>query len=94
MFDLNQVSANAARLCHETIMFVHERAYELNRPFMRYGARVYQDGNAFCCCLGDYTPNAIAGFGDTPDEACREFDKAWYAKAPAQEPGEGSETAC
>lgn len=50
------------------------------RPCILFRARVFQDGNMFCALFGDNIQEGIVGFGETPDEATREFDKAWYIK--------------
>lgn len=38
-----------------------------------YGAEIHQDGNAFGCWVGDYSPEDMSGWGDTPEEAAKEF---------------------
>ena len=36
------------------------------------------DGNQWCALYGDNLQDGVAGFGDSPDAAMREFDKAWH----------------
>lgn len=45
-------------------------------PHVIHNATVMQDGNQWCCILGDL-PTGVVGFGDTPKEACQEFDRVW-----------------
>lgn len=56
------------------------RAAFLRRPSVMLGARVFRDGNSWCCLYGENIQEGVAGFGDSPDEACRAFDVSWYAK--------------
>ncbi|MBB5764640.1 hypothetical protein ABEV34_28595 [Methylorubrum rhodesianum] len=37
--------------------------------------RIFKDGDAWCCLLGDNLQDGIAGFGNTPDAALRQFRK-------------------
>lgn len=41
--------------------------------------RIFIDGNQWCALYGDNIQDGVAGFGDSPDEAMAEFDKAWRA---------------
>lgn len=49
---------------------------EIMAPHVIHGARVILDGDQWCCILGDM-PTGVAGFGNTPKEACAEFDRIW-----------------
>jgi hypothetical protein len=35
------------------------------------------DGNMWCVLYGDNLQDGVAGFGDTPEAACADFDKNW-----------------
>lgn len=49
--------------------------------------RVFPDGNKWCALYGEDLMTGVAGFGDTPEEACSEFDKAWCnARTPGPRP--------
>lgn len=87
--------ADAVReVCYERIDFGHVRALAqeaigiitnaYDRPSAVFRPKVYRDGNMFCALYGDDIMSGICGFGDTPDGACWEFDKAWRAKVPAR----------
>jgi len=45
-------------------------------PHVIHNAEVKRDGDQWCCVLGDLA-TGVAGFGDTPGQACAEFDKVW-----------------
>ena len=45
-------------------------------PHVIHGAQVMKEGSQWCCILGDL-PTGVVGFGDTPEEACAEFDRTW-----------------
>lgn len=51
--------------------------YELLRPCNIKKPKVFKDGNAWCALLGEDLMNGVYGFGNTPEEACKAFDKAW-----------------
>jgi hypothetical protein len=40
---------------------------------------ISQDGNKWCVLYGENLQDGVAGFGDSPDLASRDFDRAWYA---------------
>ena len=51
--------------------------WALTRPHVIYNLVPFKDGDKWCCLLGDDLQVGIAGFGDSPAEATKEFDKAW-----------------
>lgn len=52
---------------------------EKQRPFMlmQGTVRVFKDGDAWCALYGVNLQEGVAGFGATPDQATRNFDKRW-----------------
>ena len=54
---------------------------ELNEMFIvvnQLGVKLKADGNQWCYVYGELPePDCIAGFGDTPEGALREFYKNW-----------------
>ena len=46
-------------------------------PSAVYRPELSIDGNQWCALYGANLQDGIAGFGDTPAAAMREFDKAW-----------------
>lgn len=74
----------SAQLVTEYMGMLHEQkmqnyGYQCDRsaPHVIHNARVYKDGNAYCCLLGENIQEGICGFGKTPQEACNEFDRIW-----------------
>ena len=55
--------------------------HELERMFMvveKLNVKLQKDGDQWCYVYGDLPePNCIAGFGDTPEQALREFYAGW-----------------
>ena len=46
-------------------------------PHVVLRAKVYPDGDKWCCLYGDNPQDGVAGFGDTPAEAAKAFDTMW-----------------
>ena len=81
-------SEHMERVTQEAIQAIYEhkiREYELDctifaistAPHKIYQTKVTLDGNMYCCLYGDDLQSGIAGFGETPKEACAAFDKEW-----------------
>lgn len=51
---------------------------EMVRPSVLYRPSIGLDGNKWCALYGEDLMNGVAGFGDTPDEAMRDFDQQWW----------------
>ena len=47
------------------------------RPFTLLRPRMFPDGNQWCALYGDDLQSGVSGFGDTPEKAAADFDKAW-----------------
>lgn len=57
-------------------------------PSAVYRPALSIDGNQWCALYGSNLQDGVAGFGDTPADAMREFDKAWATcKAPPAREG-------
>ena len=56
-----------------------ERIY----PHVVLRAKVYPDGDKWCCLYGDNLQDGVAGFGDTPAKAANAFDTMWLHGANA-----------
>ena len=54
-----------------------ETAEEMNRPFYKLRPAIYPDGNQWCCLYGVDLQSGVAGFGDTPELATKDFDYNW-----------------
>jgi len=46
-------------------------------PSVIYRPSLSVDGGKWCALYGDNLQDGVAGFGDTPEAAMEEFDKAW-----------------
>ncbi len=57
---------------------MQDYVYQCERiaPHVIHKAEIMKDGNQWCCILGDLA-TGVAGFGDTPEQACTEFDRVW-----------------
>ena len=55
-------------------------ACELRRPFMMLKPSIFIEGNQWCVLYGDNIQDGVAGFGDSPEMAAWDFDKAWTSK--------------
>lgn len=49
----------------------------MTAPHVLYKPALLVDGTKWCALYGDNLHVGVAGFGDTPEEAMAEFDKAW-----------------
>jgi hypothetical protein len=53
---------------------LYEWAIELRRPCLLFQPTLSKNGNQWCVLLGANLQEGCSGFGDTPDEAFRDFD--------------------
>ena len=59
---------------------MYHAACEQRRPFVQLRPRVFLDGDMWCALYGDSPQDGVAGFGDSPEYAAWNFDKAWCEK--------------
>lgn len=52
-------------------------AQEQQRPSVLYKPALSIDGNKWCALYGDNLQDGVSGFGDSPEAAMADFDKAW-----------------
>lgn len=57
-----------------------ERQRFLKRPSVMLKVDLKRDGNMWSALYGSNIVEGVCGFGETPDEAYADFDKAWYGK--------------
>lgn len=50
------------------------------RPSNMYRPRLSIDGDQWSALHGDNLQDGVCGFGDSPDAAYKDFDRAWYTK--------------
>ena len=61
-----------------------QAAGQHERPSVLYKPRIFVDGNQWCALYGDDLQDGVAGFGDSPEDAMWNFDKAWRARIKEQ----------
>jgi len=52
-------------------------ADEQRRPFVLLKPNMGKDGNQWSALYGDNIQEGICGYGDTPEDAARDFDNNW-----------------
>lgn len=52
-------------------------ASDRRRPSVLFTPRLSIDGNQWCALYGENLQDGVAGFGDSPDETMKDFDKEW-----------------
>lgn len=55
---------------------------EHTRPSVLYRPEVFIDEGQRCALYGKDIQHGVAGFGDSPEAACADFDKNWWKKLP------------
>lgn len=76
MIDYEVTAQDESRI-RDTIIQQHERAVFMARPSVMLGLKPFPDGDSWCVLYGEDIQSGVAGFGDTPDDAMHDFDKAW-----------------
>jgi hypothetical protein len=66
---------------NEIISAEANRAFFMERPSVMLGAKIFKDGNAWCCLLGENIQEGVCGFGESPNKASAAFDVAWDKEA-------------
>lgn len=61
----------------DSVFRMEEAISAATAPHVRMRASVKPDGDKWCCLYGDDLMVGVAGFGDTPQQACWDFDRAW-----------------
>ena len=65
---------------HQTAINLYQLALDMRRPSMMLKPRLSIDGNQWCALHGENLQDGVAGFGDSPELAYLDFDRAWCAK--------------
>lgn len=73
--------ANIGHYAMQAAESIRQAASEYERPSVLYRPKLAPDGNAWIALYGENLQESVAGYGDSPAEAMRAFDNAWYAKA-------------
>ncbi len=56
--------------------------YQMERMSVVLKPKLSVDGDQWCCLYGDDLMNGVAGFGASPAEAMKDFDRAMEVKLP------------
>lgn len=56
---------------------MYANALDAAAPSVVRRPRVFIDGDQWCALYGENIQDGVAGFGGTPNEAMRDFDKNW-----------------
>lgn len=91
--DIGSAVADACRSAFDTGNLM-PRAHELigllenayTRPSAIYRPSLSIDGNKWCAMYGDNLADGVCGFGDSPDAAMWDFDRAWNEKIADRKP--------
>ncbi len=71
------VNFHLQRARHSFEVAVVDLAEEYRRPSVLFKPELFKDGNMWCALLGANLQEGIAAFGETPEKAMKNFDKAW-----------------
>lgn len=61
---------------------MYANACDQSAPSFRIKPPLFRDGNQWCALYGNNLQEGVVGFGRSPDEAYRAFDRAWTEKLP------------
>ena len=73
---LNNEYQSMAANAIETIRCV---ASNYERPSVLFRPKLSVDGDQWCAMYGDDLQSGVGGFGDSPEKAMYDFDRAWCA---------------
>lgn len=57
---------------------LEHNAFMQGTPHILQKANVCQDGDAWCCSIGENPMVGVFAYGSTPEKACQAFDDLWY----------------
>lgn len=73
---LNQLLHNEQFIHQSKMALIYNE--EALMIIQRLGAKIFKDGNQYCCLYGDTIQDGICGFGDSPMLAAIEFRKEFF----------------
>jgi hypothetical protein len=91
MSDSNDVQAAMvlSNYMQALVDVAREVQVEVTRPSVLFRPDLRLDGDQWSALLGENLMEGVCGWGATPDEAMRDFDRAWYTqRAPVRQEGE------
>ena len=85
--DGDQIANSIASMFHAAGRQAEQAQYaaqyaeaERARPSVLFRPSINIDGNQWLVIYGENIQDGVCGCGDSPDEAMRDFDRAWTAK--------------
>ncbi len=79
--DAVQAAVREADIGHALMMMresFRAAAAQYERPSVLYRPTVVPDGSKWSALYGEHLMAGVSGFGDTPEEAMRDFDNNWW----------------
>lgn len=74
------INNNFSNISHLFDCLCQAVAAETTKPYVLMRPVIRLDGNMWCALYGDNIQEGVCGFGKSPDEACRDFDRNWNKK--------------
>jgi hypothetical protein len=62
---------------HQEKMYILSEQFAFNL-FALLKPKIFRDGNKWCVLYGEDIQSGVAGFGKTPFEATRDWNKQWH----------------
>lgn len=73
MSDMSQIE-------HKVACAMQEISAAHSAPHAYLRAKVFPDGDQWCCLYGKNLQDGVCGFGETPHLAVIDFDKNWFGQ--------------
>lgn len=74
---VNNAFAYAGQIAQESAGLWGDVAMKMMLPSVLYRPILSRDGNKWCVLYGDNIAEGCCGFGDSPEEAMKDFNKNW-----------------
>lgn len=79
---VREAMCGAAEVSHQAAMEDYHASLDRRTPSYMYRPKLSIDGNQWCALYGENLQDGVAGFGDSPEDAYLDFDRAWCTKLP------------
>ena len=81
MTDAERLAMDAIVYAAEMVKsYMQEVTGAFDAPHVRMRPKVYPDGDQWCALYGENLQEGVCGFGNTPVNACYDFDKNWCSQ--------------
>lgn len=74
---MSMMQNDSAFVAEQMVRLAIEENAQRTAPSVLRGLIPFKDGNQWCVLLGPNIQEGICGFGDSPREACAQFDALW-----------------